>query len=125
MIIDQEPQAVYSQQRGEEEVAVASPKNATDAPPPGDDGDEGNININTEGPSQQSILNLQAAQTRYCNLKRTQAGLISRKSKLDWEIWFGPKHGVTEEKIMAMEEERNSVVKKRIKIEAAKGPTQR
>ena len=65
MIADQKSQTVHSQQQGEEdeegEVAVASPNNATDAPSPGNDGHEGNININTEGPSQQAILNLRTA----------------------------------------------------------------
>ena len=56
---------------------------------------------------------------------RTRAGLFSRRSKLDWEIRFGPKNGVTMEKILAMEEERKSVVEKRSEIEAAKDPTQR
>ena len=104
MIADQKTQAVQSQQQGEEneegEVAVANPNNATNAPPPGDDGNEGNININTEGPSQQSILNLRTAQTRYRDLMQTRAGLFSQKSKLDWEIQFGPKNGVATEKIL-------------------------
>ena len=56
---------------------------------------------------------------------RTREELKSQKSKLDWEIRFGPKHGVTEEKIMAMEEEQKSVVKKRKETEEAKDPTQR
>ena len=56
---------------------------------------------------------------------RTRAGFFSRKSKLDWEIRFAPKNGVTNEKILEMDEEQKSVVKKRSEIEASKGPTPR
>ena len=51
--------------------------------------------------------------------------MFSRRSKFDWEIRFGPKHNVTEDKIREMEKERKNVVEKRKKIEEDKGPTQR
>ena len=70
-------------------------------------------------------MNLRTAQTKYRNMIQTREELKSRKSKLDWEIRFGPKHGVTEEKIMAMEEERKSVVKSRKELEETKDSTQR
>ena len=124
-IPDQKPQAVQSQQRGGEkeegEVAATSPNNATNAPPTSDNG---NIKINVESPSQQSILNLRRAQTSYRDLMQNCDKLFSCKSKLDWEIRFGPKNNTTEETIMEMKEECKSMVKKRKEIEEDKGPTQ-
>ena len=64
-------------------------------------------------------------QTCYHDLMRTCEELFSRKSKLDWEIRFAPKHNDTEDKIREMGEECKSVVEKQKKIEEDKGPTQR
>ena len=70
-------------------------------------------------------MHLQRAQNDYRELMRTQAEVISLKSGLDWEIRFGPKHNVPEEKIRELVDEHKSVMKKRKKIEKDKGPTQR
>ena len=57
-------------------------------------------------------------------MMRTREELMSGKEMLDWEIRSGFKHGVTEEKIMAMEEERKSVVRSRKELEEIKDSTQ-
>jgi len=90
-------------------VTGAVLEKASSTRPPSYNYEDNNTNINREGPSQQNTKNLWTAQTKYHDMMRTREELKSRKAMLDWEIRFGPKHGVTEEKIMAMGKERKSV----------------
>ena len=57
-------------------------------------------------------------------MMRTRQEVMSRKENLDWEIRFGPKHGVLEDKIREMEDERRGLVERRKEIESKKDHTQ-
>ena len=85
------------------------------------------MSTTNERPAVQSILELWSAQTCYRDPMGTRKYLIGRKSQLDWEIRFAPRHQISDIRyqIRELKEERKQVEERCKQIKEDKGPVQK
>ena len=125
---DRERKAAHPQQRGGEvemgdgAITSTSSSKATDILPMRN---ACTMSTTNESPAEQSILELRSAQTRYRDLMGTREYLIGRKSRLDWEIRFAPRHQKSENQIRELREEQTQVEERHKQTEKDKGPAQK